>query len=394
MLTADSHSNSVDKTPNGDYLLSSRHTDTIYKISGEDGHIIWRLGGKTSDFGEGDWTFSRQHHIRFRDQNATHMVLSLLDNAKGIDAQEPTYDHSRDLLLAVDEENMTVSILTQIDHPYGEGNYAPRRGNYQRLPDGNIFIGWSEGGLQSEHAPDGTILMQASLMADWLGSYRNYKFNFTGLPSENPAVNSTAYTTDAGLTMTTAHVSWNGATEVTSWNMYKTTKDDDIRVLIGWTERTGFESVVRYNGLANFVVLEAVDKNGETLGVSDVTETTWSANLTSEALSREDAWIQTFSKSTSGKTILAYFLGLISGLIAGLLFILWRRGTFSRVTVPRWFPGLGRYKQLAEEDEQEDGHVLEARTSQGRKDPAAVDIDSMHSRSRNSLDFSSGSESL
>lgn len=393
MLTADSHSNSVDKTPDGDYLFSSRHTDTIYKISGEDGHIIWRLGGKFSDFGEGDWAFSRQHHIRFRDQNATHMIVSLLDNAKGIDTQEPTYENSRGLLLALNEETMTVSVLTQIDHPDGEGHYAPRRGNYQELPDGNVLMGWSEDGLQSEHASDGTILMRAALMADWLGSYRNYKFNFTGLPSESPVVSSTAYTIDTGSAVTVAHVSWNGATEVATWNMYKTTEDDDTRVLIGWAERTGFESVVRYDGLASFVVLEAVDKGGKTLGMSDITETTRSANLTSEAVSAENGWTETFSKNSSGETILAYFLGLISGLVAVLLFILWRRCTFTRMNVPRWFPGLGRYRQLAK-DNQEEEHVLWPRTSQGRKDPATVDIDSMHSRSRNSLDFSSGSESL
>ncbi len=45
-----SHLNSVDKFPDSDYLLSSRHTDTVYKISHRDGSIVWRLGGTRSDF--------------------------------------------------------------------------------------------------------------------------------------------------------------------------------------------------------------------------------------------------------------------------------------------------------------------------------------------------------
>ncbi|KAJ5197844.1 ASST-domain-containing protein [Penicillium cinerascens] len=44
------HLNSIAKFPDGDYLLSARHTDALYKISHKDGHIVWRLGGVRSDF--------------------------------------------------------------------------------------------------------------------------------------------------------------------------------------------------------------------------------------------------------------------------------------------------------------------------------------------------------
>lgn len=53
------HLNSVDTCPDGDYLLSSRHTSTIYKISHKDGSILYRIGGIMSDF-EGDFEFSAQ----------------------------------------------------------------------------------------------------------------------------------------------------------------------------------------------------------------------------------------------------------------------------------------------------------------------------------------------
>ena len=38
------HLNSIDKFAGGDYLISSRHMDAIYRISHKDGHVVWRLG--------------------------------------------------------------------------------------------------------------------------------------------------------------------------------------------------------------------------------------------------------------------------------------------------------------------------------------------------------------
>ena len=53
--------NSVDKDANGDYLVSGRNTHTIYKVSGSDGSIIWRLGGKMSTFHLNSFNFSSQN---------------------------------------------------------------------------------------------------------------------------------------------------------------------------------------------------------------------------------------------------------------------------------------------------------------------------------------------
>ena len=39
------HINSIDKNKHGDYLISARHVSCVYKISGKDGHVVWRLNG-------------------------------------------------------------------------------------------------------------------------------------------------------------------------------------------------------------------------------------------------------------------------------------------------------------------------------------------------------------
>ena len=51
------HINSVDKDDFGDYVVSGRHTSTLYKIAGLNspsgmtpGSIIWRMGGRRNDF--------------------------------------------------------------------------------------------------------------------------------------------------------------------------------------------------------------------------------------------------------------------------------------------------------------------------------------------------------
>ncbi|KAK3714801.1 hypothetical protein LTR37_007536 [Vermiconidia calcicola] len=288
------HANSADKTPEGDYLWSSRHCDTIYKISKKDGSIIWRLGGKKSDFelvGE-DMVFSRQHDIRHRSQNETHVIITILDNARGIDKQAPTWDKSRGLRIALDEKNMKASVERTYDHPEGEGGFAPRRGNHQILNNGNIFMGWSERAEQSEHSPDGTLLMEAEFKTDWLGSYRNYKFEFVGEPIEPPVAHAQAYGTPNNSTTTTVHVSWNGATEVASWNLYRTVANGQVLVLVASAEKLGFETVLAYGGYASYVIVEAVNRNGTVLGRTEVSRTFAHANVTAEAVAGEDVWLK------------------------------------------------------------------------------------------------------
>lgn len=146
------------------------------------------------------------------------MFVSMLDNAKGLDANDPTNPFSRGLLIAVDEENMKAEIVAHYDHPDGDGGLAFRRGNYQPLPNGNVFMCWSEQALQSEHSQDGTLLMQARLKVDWLGTYRAYKFPFVGTPDDPPDVAAEVKEPEKdGQNLKTAvYVSWNGATEVVS----------------------------------------------------------------------------------------------------------------------------------------------------------------------------------
>lgn len=262
------HANSIDKSDDGHYLFNARHTNTVYKISKDDGSIIWRLGGKHSDFDMGNVHFSRQHDIRFRGQNATHTIVSLMDNALGEDEAPPTHDFSRGLLIALNTVNMTASLIAHYDHP--DRLLAQRRGNMQILDDGHVFMGWSEHAYLSEHAADGTVLLKARLVPDRIGSYRAYKFPFVGRPLTRPDV---VASTSLLENRTVVHVSWNGDTQVRSWRLYTTARDGTEAEAVWQIDRRGFETRLEWSGLTDYVRVAGLDKHGESVGWSDVVKT-------------------------------------------------------------------------------------------------------------------------
>ena len=58
------HLNSIAVDRDGHLLLSARHTSCVYKINRRTGKVIWRLGGKDSDFTRRDF-FTCSPRYRF-----------------------------------------------------------------------------------------------------------------------------------------------------------------------------------------------------------------------------------------------------------------------------------------------------------------------------------------
>ena len=74
------HLNSVGVDTDGHLLVSARHTCAIYKLHRQTGAILWRLGGKRSDFTIVPGAeFSFQHDVR-RHADGT---LTIFDNNAG-----------------------------------------------------------------------------------------------------------------------------------------------------------------------------------------------------------------------------------------------------------------------------------------------------------------------
>ena len=250
------HLNSIGVDGDGNLVVSARHTSTVYKLDRRTGEVIWRLGGKKSDFELGAGaSFSFQHDAR------THAdgTITIFDNG----AWEPNgvVDQvSRPLRLALDSDAMTASLarVYQIADP----RLAVAMGDTQLLPDGGAFIGWGSVGSFSEVGPDGQLRFDARFTGDGV-SYRVFRYPWQGRPLTRPSV---VIKQDPSGT-TTVYTSWNGATEVARWRLLSGARADRLRPVRTVT-RTGFETAIAAPGLSGYVAVAALDREGRTLAMS------------------------------------------------------------------------------------------------------------------------------
>lgn len=270
------HINSIDKNRDGDYLISARHTSAVYKISGIDGHVIWRLNGAKSDYVLDNFQFSSQHDARFISDNETHTVLSLFDN--GTNGFNQTQPHSTGQIIVVDHRTKVATCILNLDPPFvdGHAHIAKSQGNMQILPNGGILMGWGNDAFWTEYAPEThEIIFYGALAWTNTMNYRVHKFdNWVGMPLTKPAL--WTYSKD-GFGEMMAYVSWNGATEVKSWRIYGGDSRDGPWEELSEIPKKGFESIYRHDETYTYNYAEALDKDGQVLGTSAV-ETTFTPN--------------------------------------------------------------------------------------------------------------------
>lgn len=150
------HINSVAPTPDGNVIISARHTWAVYKVDLASGDVRWRFGGKKSDFDlPASATFAWQHDAQF--ENPT--TLRVFDN--GSDGEVTVTDESQVLWFVIDEAARAARLTRRLVHPAKISAHA--MGNVQRLDNGNLFVGWGTAQRVSEFADDGTLLFDATL---------------------------------------------------------------------------------------------------------------------------------------------------------------------------------------------------------------------------------------
>jgi hypothetical protein len=231
-------------------LISARSTHTVYKI-GRDGKIRWRLGGKSSDFSMGAGSnFAWQHDAR-RHADGT---LTLFDNG----ATPAVEKRSRGLILNLDEQAMSATLLAQYTHPR---ILSGSQGSVQLLPGGNVFVGWGETPRVSEFDSSGRLLFDAMLGEEYQ-SYRAFRMPWTGWPAQAPAL-----ALKAGSGKVTAYASWNGATDVHHWSLLAGAQQEDLRI-VSQTASRGFESALHTRAAGPWFAAQASQDNGQALGRS------------------------------------------------------------------------------------------------------------------------------
>lgn len=266
------HINSIDKNEEGDYLISARHVAAVYKISSQDGRVLWELNGANPTFKNENLHFSSQHHALWVHENQTHTIISLFDNASN--TFNITNKESRGMLIAINHVKRTATKLQEWLAPEEEGILSGSQGNMQRLPDGNVFIGWGDHAFYSEHLDSGEAVLYGKL-AYW-GSdvmmYRCNKYPWIGEPLTTPSLWTYSKTgnNDSSLAF---FVSWNGATEVRAWNFYTADSASGPWQLAGRVNRTGFETEYRAPFASEWSFAEALDKSGKPLKRSGIAKT-------------------------------------------------------------------------------------------------------------------------
>jgi hypothetical protein len=246
------HINSVDFDDDGGLLISSRSTHTVYKIARDSGQIVWRLGGKHSDFQMGPGTgFAWQHDAR-RQPDGT---LTVFDNG----ATPAVEKLSRALIINLDEQAMTATLIDQYTHPQ---ILSGSQGSVQLLPNGNVFVGWGESPYVSEFDQSGQIVFDARLGSQY-ECYRAFRLPWTGQPAEAPAL--VLGNRRGGVS---AYVSWNGATEVGSWQLLAGEHPDALAP-VATVSTQGFETELRSPSAGPYYAARALSGTGTPLGVSN-----------------------------------------------------------------------------------------------------------------------------
>jgi Arylsulfotransferase (ASST) len=247
------HANSVGLAADGNIIASARHTWTTYKINRKTGGLMWRLGGRKSDFAIEDRAkFAWQHDFRQR-RDGTYSVF---DNGAGI---TPVHEQSRGLVMRLDENARRATFVREFLHP---GKLvAPTQGAFRELVDGGSLIGWGQMPWFTEYAPDGTVRLDGHLPLD-NQSYRAYRSEWVGEPLDQPAL---GLRIDGGNVVVSA--SWNGATKVTKWRARGGTQPGELTQSVE-AQRTGFETTLTLPGLPEYVVAEALDAADKVLGAS------------------------------------------------------------------------------------------------------------------------------
>lgn len=249
------HANSIDLDSDGNLLVSARNMHAIYKLDRKTGEIIWRLGGKHSDFELTTGTrFAWQHDFKHIG-NSRYTVFNNASNGVSKSASQ-----SSGLMLELDQRRKLVTLLHSYRHT--PPLLCSTQGSVQVLSDGEVFVGWGSEPYFTQYTVHGQSIFDGSLPAQG-DSYRAYRRPWSATPTEAPAI-AVQPSSDGGVTV---YGSFNGATALASWTVLAGSSPSSLKPLAS-APRSGFETAIPVAASAPYFALQANDATGKPLAYS------------------------------------------------------------------------------------------------------------------------------
>jgi Arylsulfotransferase (ASST) len=250
------HLNSIDPGTSGDVLVSARNSWALYDVDMRTGAFNWQLGGKHSTFklGVGAKTYW-QHDAEWQPGG----LISVFDNG----STPPKEKQSRGVLLKPDFAAKTVALAKAFVNPT-KTLLAEAQGNTLSLPGNTWLMGYGNLPNFTEYDSQGHVLLDGTLGHN-VQDFRTYLSPWSGQPSTLPAL--VAKRNGASVTVQT---SWNGATNVVSWQLFAGASPA-VLVPLTTVPKHGFQTTVSVATSAAYVESRALDANGNVLAASTAT---------------------------------------------------------------------------------------------------------------------------
>lgn len=272
------HINAIEEYGEG-YLISSRTLWSIFYVSKATGDVIWTYqGGDGGNFTlpelpsyyATDELFKYQHDIRVGSTSDTGLTITLFNNNNFENGNLLNPNTSYGLEITLNTDDFT-STLDQVLYDSSDAVHTIAEGNRQTLSNDNVLVNYGFQPQAKEFDSDGEVVWSAEWGTISQGAYRARKFVYEGTPTTLPAV-----AVEANLLSSTVYVSWNGATEVSSWQIVGCGTSGSVTV-----DKSGFETSWNGSCTETSVYVVALDSDGNTLATSNpVTANSVIANST------------------------------------------------------------------------------------------------------------------
>jgi hypothetical protein len=247
------HVNSADPGTSNDVLISARNSWALYDVDLKTGAFDWQLGGPHSTFklGPGTKTYW-QHDAEWQPGG----LISVFDNG----STPPKEKQSRGVLLKPDFTTKTVALAKAYVNTK-QTLLAPAQGNTYGIPGGNWLMGYGNLPNFTEYDSSGRVVLDGTLGHN-VQDFRTYLASWSGHPTTLPALVAKR----AGAKVT-AQTSWNGATEVSSWQLLGGASPS-VLVALATVPKQGFQTTIAVSSSSQYVETRAFDANGNVLGTS------------------------------------------------------------------------------------------------------------------------------